>query len=191
MTNSPKISKNIYKDEDSKNRSEVLNTKKNNVSSPNPPIVIRESLVDYIEKVEEEEKLDRLLQQSNRVLFKCSTVFPFDFFPDRIIVDETKVNVILKEFFATESVHGILIENIKDIQIQTSILFASLTIVPDIYFGAPVSIVYLLKKDAYELRRLIQGIILCQREGIDLSKLDIGQIKDKVRKVGTAISVSP
>lgn len=155
-----------------------------------PPIVIRDAVATYIERIEEEEKLDHLLQQSNRILFQCRTVFPFDFFPDRLIVDETKVNVILKEFFATENVHGILIENIKDIQIQTSIFFASLTIIPDIYFGEPVELKYLHKRDAYEVRKIIQGIIVCQREGIDLSKLDARQVKDKVRKVGTAIGVS-
>jgi|GEM_PF-1960185 len=203
MPSVPKNSKTIFQERarrthdqinSAKRRLQVLRGGDRRVSIPPPnnaetPIVVREALVDYIEKLEEEEKLDHLMQQSSRVMFKCSTVFPFDFFPDKIILDEAKLNIIIKEFFATESIHSVMIKNIKDIQIQSSIFFATVIIIPDIYTSEPISVGYLRKKDAYEMRRLVQGILVCQREGIDLGKLDVMEFKDKVRRVGTSNTV--
>jgi hypothetical protein len=161
-----------------------------NVSPPPGPTVINNSQDDK-EKREQVERLDKLVEQSNRVLLQCQTVFPFDIFPDTLIVDERKVNIIYKEFFLSENVHSVLIENIQDVQIEAGALFAKLTVIPSLYPDTMVSVEYLRKNDAFEARRLIQGIIACKREGIDLSKLDLPEIVDKIRAVGSAMATFP
>lgn len=152
---------------------------------PNLP----EDVQKYIDRMRKTEKLHELAKMSNEVLFKCKTVFPFDFFPDTLIIDKTKVNIIFKMFFWSETVHSILIKNIKDIQVDTNIFFAKMTIVPDMFFGEPTSISYMHKSCALEARRIIQGLMLCYKEGIDISDLDAGDIKNKIETAGTAMQV--
>jgi hypothetical protein len=143
----------------------------------------------YIDKMRKEEKLTNLAKMSNDILYKCETVFPFDFFPDTLIIDKTKVNFIIKQFFFTETVHSIMIKNIQDIQVETSVLFAKLTVIPDVYLGQVITITYLNKSHAQEARRIIQGLMLCCKEGVDISDLDASEIKSKIETAGTAIEV--
>ena len=155
---------------------------------PNLPD-IPDDVKTYIERMKKEDKLRKLVYRSNEVLFKCKTVFPFDFFPDTLIIDKTKINIINKEFFFSESVHSIMIRTIKDLQVDTNMFFAKLIIIPDVYMGQTTEISYLRKKDALEARRIIQGLMLCEREEIDISDLDAKEIKDRIEKAGSALEV--
>lgn len=143
----------------------------------------------YLKKMNTEERLKSLVHQSNDVLFKCKTVFPFDFFPDTLIVDKTKVNIINKIFFFSEAVHSIPIKNIKDVEVETNVFFATMNIIPDVYLGQTTCINYLPKSDALEARRIIQGLVLCKRENIDITSLDANEIKTMLENAGTALDV--
>ena len=44
------------------------------------------------------------VDQVNETLFTFSTAFPFDFFPDDVVLDRFKINVIKRDFFATERI---------------------------------------------------------------------------------------
>ena len=150
---------------------------------------ISDEINTYLERMKKTEKLTKLAQMSNDILFRCHTVFPFDFFPDTVIVDKTKVNFIIKEFFLSEIVHSIMIKNIKDIQVESSAFFAKIIIIPDVYLGQAITVSYLSKSGAQEARRVIQGLMLCYKEGIDISDLDASEIKNKIETAGTAIEV--
>jgi hypothetical protein len=156
------------------------------ISLPNLPEEVR----TYIERIRKTEKLSELAHMSNDILFKCQTVFPFDFFPDTIVIDKTKVNIVFKMFFWSETVHSIMLKNIKDIQVDSNVFFATLTIIPDVYVGQATSVSYLHKSCALEARRIIQGLMLCYREGLDISDLDTRDIKGKIETVGTALEVT-
>ena len=69
-----------------------------------------------------QESLGDLIKKSQSVLLKISSTFPFDLFPDSLVVDENKVSIIHRDFM-TEHVHSILIEDITDITVNTSIFF--------------------------------------------------------------------
>ena len=149
------------------------------------PIEVR----TYIDRMKKEDKLRELAQRSNETLFKCNTVFPFDFFPDTLIIDKTKINIINKVFFLSESVHSIMIRTIKDLQVDSNIFFAKLTIIPDVYMGQSTEISYLKKSEALMARRIIQGLMLCQREDVDISDLDAKEIRTKIETAGSALEV--
>src|SRR5687767_10553618 len=121
----------------------------------------------------EEEKLEKLLHRSTRTLLKIQTVWPFDLFPDDVAIDESKINIVQREFFASEIVHSIPISSIKDIELECSVFFATLHVVPDGYPQKEVVVPYLKKNEALRARRIIQGLIVTRKENIDLSKVDI------------------
>lgn len=141
------------------------------------------------------ENLEKLIEQTSHVLLKTSTVFPFDFFPDDITIEQNKVNVVCREFFFSEDIHGILIKTIKDVEVQTSLLFATLRIVPDVYAGKPIVVKYLRKSDALRARRIILGLMTIresndndstQENNIDLTEISKEGVKRRVEELGKA-----
>ncbi|MEK7092211.1 MAG: hypothetical protein AAB907_01145 [Patescibacteria group bacterium] len=130
------------------------------------------------------EKLDMLLKGSQRILLKASSVFPFDFFPDELTIDENKVNIIFHPFFFSKDVHSIMIEMIRDIEVETGPFLAVLKLVPDGYPGHALELRYLKRNDALKARRIIEGLMVARRHGIDPSKLDSPDFLKQIETLG-------
>ena len=111
-------------------------------------------------------------------------MFPFDFFPDEITIDEYKVNVVSHEFFFSEDIHSITIEMIKDIEVAAGPFFATLKIVPDGYPGNPLVIRFLKKGEAIRAQRIIQGLMVARKQGIDPAKLDNPDFIESIEALG-------
>ena len=129
---------------------------------------------------------DKLIEQSQKVLLTISSFFPFDLFPDKIIVDENKVRIINKFFFFTEKIDCILLDNITDVEITTSPFFATLKIRDASYYRYPrIFKVRLLKiHEALEASRLIQGLISAKKAFIDFSNLNLKVLKEDLELLG-------
>ncbi len=129
-------------------------------------------------------KFSLLLKGSEKVLLKISSVFPFDFFPDEVTIDECKVNIVFHDFFLSEDIHSITIDMIKDIEIEAGPIFATMKIVPDGYPGQPLTVRFLKKGDAIKIRRIIQGLMVAKRQGVDLINLDLPGFAEKIESLG-------
>lgn len=123
-------------------------------------------------------RFQNLLERADNVLFRTSSVFPFDFFPDELAIDTDKVSIIIHGFYLSNDIHSISIDMIKDIEVETGPFLASLVIVPDGYPGHSIVVKNLKKKDAIKARMVIQGLMLLKRKGIDASNLSIPDLKD-------------
>jgi hypothetical protein len=135
----------------------------------------------------EAEKFDAVVYGSSNVLFKTKAVFPFDFFPDQVIIDPNKVNLIRKSFFLTEKLHSIPIKNITDVYVQTAPIFASLHIMDNSVANNVIIVKYLWKKDAERVRRVIQGLMDAAKHEVDIHKLTngtISRIREKLFQAG-------
>ncbi|MBI4078958.1 MAG: hypothetical protein HY429_01530 [Candidatus Levybacteria bacterium] len=132
----------------------------------------------------EERKLQALVARTEKVLLKISAVFPFDFFPDEIIIDENKVNLIIRQFFFSAHTHSIMIKMIKDVAIECSPLFATFKLVPDGYPGEPIVIKFLKKSEATKARSLILGLMLLLKEGLDPAKVPTEILKKDIEALG-------
>jgi hypothetical protein len=122
---------------------------------------VEEAVKDLIKEEEKSrQKLDDLIQRSEKVLLKISTVFPFDLFPNDIIVDENKVNIIKREFFWSEQIHSIMIREINDVIVESNPFFATLIILDEGYREQEIRVNYLWKSEAMKARRIIQGLMV-------------------------------
>lgn len=130
-------------------------------------------------------KMDKLVENSNKILFRTSAVFPFDLFPDEVVVDPYQVNIIHRSFFGNERIHGAAIKDIEDVFVDTGPLFAALRIVDKGYVENVITIKYLPRKDAIKARRIIQGLVLASKEGVDMSQVDIETLVKKTEAIGT------
>jgi len=131
-----------------------------------------------------------LVKASNHTLFKLSSVFPFDFFTDEISIEVTQINVIKRYFFLTAHLQTIPIKNIADIFVQTSLFFASLRIIDSSYIENSIQVDNLKKDDARMARIIIQGLVVANKEGIELAKISPETLVGDIVTLGKAHDIT-
>jgi hypothetical protein len=146
------------------------------------------------EKVKDEQKknnieLDALVTSSQIPLYTLSAVFPFDFFPDQISIEASQVNFMIKSFYFTYQIQSIPVKNIADVYLQTSPFFASLKIIDSSYIENSVQVDHLRKSEASIARRIIQGLVIASKQGLDINGLPPKQLVQKLEQLGHARDV--
>lgn len=142
------------------------------------------------EKKQEKKDLDDFVHDTTRNIFHLKSFFPFDFFPDELVVDSGKVTIVKNYFYFSKQMRNISLDDIGDVMIETGPLFATLVIL-DKSAGNVVKeelkIHYLDKSMAFEARKLIQGLIICRKEKVDLSGHTDKEIREKVEQIGSTV----
>ncbi len=137
-------------------------------------------------KVLMNDKLEKLTESTDRALYELSAVFPFDFFPNKIIIGEKQVVLIFKPFFFSSQIYHYLIEDLLTPVVESSIFFASLRLElgPGGFQQNPPRISYLKKGEAIRARRIMMGLLICKKEGIEFEGMSRTQIVEKVEEIG-------
>lgn len=143
-------------------------------------------LPELDKEIQDEQRLDGMVEMSRHPLLAVRTVFPFVVFPDDVIVDINKVSIIFREFFATEQVHSVLIKDISDVLVETNLLFATLKIVDVGYTDRTIDVKYLKRSDGEHARKLIQGLMTAHRNGIDLTRVAYNDLHSKLESLGAS-----
>lgn len=133
-----------------------------------------------------ENTLESITRASEVILLKTKTVFPFTLFPDTIIIDLDKLNIIRKDFFLTRRVSSINHEDVFNIATESGPLFATLKITTRFFSGKPIVISYLKKSDAILTRRLVHGLIIARKKNIHLKDIEIGLLLKQLEQLGSA-----
>lgn len=157
---------------------------------------VNEGIKEHIkEKVRETEKikdkLKALTEHEDTVLLQAKTFFPFDFFPDTLVIDTNKVAITKKRFFATQHLNVINYKDISDVELETSLFLANLSIeyYPKIEgMMAPeqrrIKIRLLKKSEAIKAQHIIKGILLARREEIDVTRLTPDEFTEVITQLG-------
>jgi len=90
----------------------------------------------------------------HKVLFRVKSIFPFDPFPDELIIEETRIVFKHRVNPFAKRVFSMLIKDISQSRLSTSIFFGKI-LIQDIFGENEISIDYLSKKKAY----LVKGIL--------------------------------
>lgn len=151
---------------------------------------INKTMADTTQKTDETEadiKKFHRLTQAEHILFQATTVFPFTLFPDTVTISETKVSITHRLFFFTKEVTSIAVKDIAYVNVGTDIFFGTLDIIDKYFEKEELKVTFLWKKDALEARRILQGLIITEREGIDITNVNkVPEIKQKIESIGTA-----
>jgi hypothetical protein len=123
---------------------------------------------------------------STRTLLKIKTAKILDFFPTEVTIEATKVNVSQRDYFFMRRIHTISVEDIGDVFVETTPLYASLRIVDQHYVENTVDVQFLRKDDAKKARRLIQGLVSAYKEKIDIGTLSDEDLVEKLETLGSA-----
>ncbi|MBI3341537.1 hypothetical protein HY024_00275 [Candidatus Curtissbacteria bacterium] len=133
-----------------------------------------------------EKNLDNLAKRASKgVLMHIKGVFPLDIFPDEVVVDINKVNIIRNDLFGRK-IHSVYLKDISDVIVNSSIFFSSLKIVDMGFTESGIVIKNLKRGEAEEARRVIQGLVVSTKQNINLSKIDPEELRDKVGRIGEA-----
>lgn len=100
------------------------------------------------------------------ILFSIKTRKPLDLFPDELVIDRRKVNLIRRPFFFTERIVSLAYEDISNVVIEHSLLFACLEISHKIFGMAPLQVRFLKRDEANIVKRLILGLMIAKRDGL-------------------------
>lgn len=133
------------------------------------------------------QKINELIQNSQKPLYKLSTIFPLDLFPDELIIELDHVNIYFHEFFSTGQMRSIPIQNIGEVIIETSPLFTTLKIIEGmIGTGVELNLKPVRRSEATKAKRIIMGLMIADKEEVDLSGLDPADVARKVEELGKA-----
>jgi len=127
-------------------------------------------------------KLDELIRKSNRSIMSLSSVFPWNFFPNTIDVEESRVTFIFRQLFASQS-HSVDIKDISNVFIESGFFFATLQIVSKTFIQNDIKIEYLKKKDAYQAKDIIEGLRTFIQNDINSSNYEIGDLVNKLKEL--------
>lgn len=116
--------------------------------------------------------LQSIVEKSHEVLAMATTIMPFKLFPDTVVVDRTKVTIIKRNFFWSEDVVSIRIEDVLNATSGVDMFFGSLNVSSRVMNSTDhYQIKFLWKKDAMHLKHLIQGYVIALHNDIDVSHL--------------------
>ncbi len=131
-----------------------------------------------------QQKLNQLVEQSKDPLLEIKTAVPLNPFPHKVIVDIHKVTIIFQYFFYSKQIHSIYVKDISDVLIETSLFFSTLKIIDVGYTDNSINVNYLSTEDAHKARRMIQGLIVAHKTGLDLSKYLAPDLPKKLEELG-------
>lgn len=140
---------------------------------------------DISEHKENSKKLEEMVRMSEEPLLQIQTVFPFVIFPNEVIVDVNKISIIFRQFFDSKQIHSVLIKDVSDVIVETNPFFATLKIIDIGYTENSIDINYLKKSEGGLARRIIQGLVMIHKHGIDLTKIDRKDLLEKIESLGT------
>lgn len=127
----------------------------------------------------------QIYQHSDEIIFGLRSVFPLQLFPDAIVIDYVKVDIVYGIFFKTQKIFPILIQDITTVKISYGILFATLSFEVRGYEKNPQPVGFLKKDEAITARRIIMGLIACKRNKVDLTQLSPGEAAEKLEEIGS------
>jgi len=134
------------------------------------------------EKSEVRDELDKLEKVTKKEIIEIRAVWPFDFFPDRLIIDLNTVSII-KRRLLSRYVFPVHIEDIKSVRDHWGPFFASIEIDIRGYEKNPPRIDFLSHGDATKARMYINALMDMRREKIELEKLSREEIIKKLEEI--------
>jgi len=133
----------------------------------------------------ETEKLVTMMEADQLPLVSVSTVFPFDLFPNKIVVDRSKITLVRNTFFFTHQVESFMIKDLMSVIVESSLFFATIKLVDRFFTDDPTEIRYLFKSDAEKIRTVVHGLMIAASGDVNVEKVPRGVLVDNLEKLGS------
>lgn len=131
----------------------------------------------------EYKKLENLTSETEFVLHEVSAAFPFQLFPDKIVIDKSKITIVRNGLFYKRII-PIPIQDTLTVKMTRGILFAAIDFEIKGYETNPSSVTHLWGGEAFTALIYMLGLIQAFKNGIDLSKIPNEKILEKLEEIG-------
>jgi hypothetical protein len=111
------------------------------------------------------------LNNASERLFGFKALFPFDFFPDEVVLDRFKIVVIKRDFFLSQRVMTIPISGTIGVKVNSGPIFSQIEIFDPAGGQKTVIIEKVLNNHARRFRTLVEGLIVAIRQGINVNEM--------------------
>ena len=133
---------------------------------------------------EKRDKLDTLTQESNEILISVKGVWPFDLFPDEIAIDRQTITITRNIFWGIHSRVVCHYQDLVKADLNVGPFFGSLNIYSKYFTDGEEVVKWFSKKNATTIHAVLQGLLIAQKEGIDLRELPREEVIEKLYSIG-------
>lgn len=131
------------------------------------------------------DKLKHIVKQSHEVLAEVQTVFPVTLFPDKLCLDRSVITITKRTFFWSSSTISIRIEDVLNVATTLGPMFGSITIASRVMSTIDhYTVNFLWRKDAIELKSMIQGYMIAKHSGLETQHLTAEELVEHLRELG-------
>lgn len=130
-------------------------------------------------------ELPELLEEAHEIIYSVAATFPFQLFPDKLVIRPNHIDIIHGIFFGTGSTQRIQITDIREVTAHYNPIFGTL----EIFAGPPeytATIPFLKKSEAMQARRLLAALIECHAKNVDLTRYTRSQLIEYLSQIGTS-----
>lgn len=129
-------------------------------------------------------ELKKAVAHSKEVIISAKTVLPF-LFPHEIILDRTKVTIIKRNFFWSEDVISIRVEDILNVSVGVGPIFGSVTVASRVMSSIDhFKIDHFWRSDATRLKEILQGYLIARQNGLRTDHLDCEELASTLHELG-------
>ncbi|HVA10540.1 MAG TPA: hypothetical protein VNG32_00040, partial [Candidatus Dormibacteraeota bacterium] len=137
---------------------------------------------------EEMVKLNAIHNKATTVLMTCRTLFPFDLFPNTLIIDYNKIDIIYRTFFRTSRTMSIPIARLNHVTVNSTFFLSTLEIDVRGFEHKPQPLSFLRTVDAHRAKDLLFGLMSAYASKIDLTRLPLQESMEKLIDIGRSAS---
>lgn len=139
------------------------------------------------------QKMENIIDRDDIELFRATSVFPFQLFPDTITIDTTKVTIIQKTMFATEAILSCTLKDLSDVEVQTAFTLATIYIrympqsnSPGMNEPKELKITAIKRQDAMKAKKILRGVLVAKAEKINIATLSPEELKKVLERFGNS-----
>lgn len=108
------------------------------------------------------------VSEASRELFRARGAWPFDFFPDELVIEEKRIIVKRNMFPFFSTVSTIPINNLLIFELTNSIFFSSVFIKGAYGDNLATTFCWLTHKDAQKAKEIVDGLRLKESESLEV-----------------------
>ncbi|MDQ5951075.1 MAG: hypothetical protein QG639_352 [Patescibacteria group bacterium] len=125
------------------------------------------------------------IDRDNEFLFKFTSVFPLDLFPDEVIVDKLKITIVKRDFFFSKRIITFPMTGTIQVQLFRGPITSKVHIDDtSTIHQDPIPIKNVWLNDALLFHDLVQGMVIGIKQGVNLMSMSRKEILDNAERWG-------
>jgi len=124
--------------------------------------------------------LDKIARDSHDELARFHGVWPFDLFPDEIIINRTNVTIVRHYFFFVSEKMICHFEDLVNSHVNVGPFFGSIAIFSKYFTDGEEDLHWFSRTNAEKVHAILQGLLIVKKEGVDISNVPKEEIIPKL-----------